>query len=73
VAHEPRTVVDQQPQIELGVVQLRGRKGLQPLLQRAAGNSERVDHVGLAALAGALARSGRQVRRDPQHPLPALA
>ena len=72
VADQPLAVIDQQPQIELGPVELRGRERVQALLQRGAGDVERVDRVGLAALAGALARLGRQVRRDPQHPLAAL-
>src|SRR5215218_9575973 len=72
MADEALAVVDEQPQVELGPVQLRGREGLQALLQRGAGDSERVDRVGLAALARALARLRRQVRRDPQHALAAL-
>jgi hypothetical protein len=47
---------------------MRGRKGLEPFLQRGACDTERVDVIGLAALAGALARVGGQVRRDPQGP-----
>ncbi len=65
-------MIDEQPQVELGAVQLRGREGLQPLLQRGASDIERVDRVRLAALAGALASVGCQVRRDPQHALAAL-
>ena len=49
VADQALAVVDEQPQIELGPVQLRGREGLQALLQRGAGNVERVDRVRLAA------------------------
>jgi hypothetical protein len=72
MADEALSVIDQQPQVELGAVQVRSREGLQTLLQRGAGNVERVDWVRLAALASALARLGGQVRRDPQHPLAAL-
>ena len=68
---QPFAVIDQQPQIELGPVQVRDREGLQALLQRDARDAERVDRIGLAALASALASAGRQVRRDPQHPLAA--
>jgi len=49
-----------------------GREGLQPLPQRGAGDVQRVDRVGLAALAGAPTRIGGQVRRNPQHALAAL-
>jgi hypothetical protein len=65
VADEALAVVDEQPQIELGPIQVRCRKGLQSLLQRGAGDVERVDRVRLAALARAFARVGGQVRRDP--------
>jgi hypothetical protein len=51
MADEPFAVVDEQPQIELGPVQVRGREGLQALLQRGASDVERVDRVRLAALA----------------------
>jgi hypothetical protein len=72
VANEALAVIDQQPQIKLRSVQLRGWEGIQPFLQRGAGNIERVDRVGLAALTGALARLRGQMRRDAQHPLAAL-
>jgi hypothetical protein len=72
MADESFAVVDEQPQIELGTVQVRGREGLQALLQRGASDVERVDRVRLAALAGTPARSGAEVRRDPQHALTAL-
>jgi len=65
-------VVDEQPQIQLRPVQLRGRKRLQAVLQRGARDVKRVDRVRFAALAGALACLRREVRRDPQHPLAAL-
>jgi hypothetical protein len=72
LADQPFAVVDEQPQIELGALQLRGREGFQALLQRGAGHVERVDRVRLAALARASAALRCQVRRDPQHPLAAL-
>ena len=71
LANEPFAVVDQQPQIQLGPVQVRDREGLKALPQRGAGYADGVDRVRLAALASALARAGREVRRDPQHPLAA--
>jgi hypothetical protein len=45
MAHEAFAMVDQQPQVELGPIQVRGREGLQALLQRGAGDVERVDRV----------------------------
>jgi hypothetical protein len=47
---QPFAVIDQQPQIQLGPVQMRGRKGPKTLLQHDARDSERVDRIGLAAL-----------------------
>jgi hypothetical protein len=64
-------VVNQEPQVELGPVQLRGREALQAFLQRGAGDVDRVDPVRLAALTGAPAALRGQVRRDPQHALAA--
>jgi hypothetical protein len=72
MADEPFAVVDEQPQIELWSVQVRGREGLQALLQRGAGDVERVDRVRLSALAGALACLRGHARRDPQYALAAL-
>jgi hypothetical protein len=71
VTDQPLTVIDEQPQIELGPVQVRGRERAQALLQRGAGDVERVDRIRLAALTSAAARVGGHVRRDPQHPLAA--
>jgi hypothetical protein len=72
LANQPFAVVDEQPHVQLRSVQLRGRERLEPLLQRGAGDVERVDQVRLAAPTGALAGLRGQVRRDPQHPLAAL-
>jgi hypothetical protein len=58
MANESFAVVNEQPQIELGPVQVRGRERLQALPQRGASDVERVDRVRLVALAGTLARSG---------------
>jgi hypothetical protein len=66
-------VIDQQPQIQLGPVQMRGREGLKTLLQRDARDSDRVDRIGLAALTRAPTGRRAQVGRDPQHPLAATA
>jgi hypothetical protein len=71
MANQSFAMVDQEPQVELGPVQVRGREGVQALLQRGAGDVERVDRIRLAALAGAPARPAAQMRRDPQHPLTA--
>jgi hypothetical protein len=72
MADEPIAVIDQQAQVKLRAVQLRGREVLQAFLQRGAGDGDRVQAIGLAALASALAMRGGQVRRDPQHPLATL-
>src|SRR5215211_55920 len=72
VTDEAFAMVDQQPQVELGPIQVRGPERLKTLLQRDAGHVERVDRIGLAPPTSALTRVGRQVRRDPQHPLTAL-
>src|SRR3954452_24002080 len=69
MADESFAVVDKQPQVQLRSVQVRGREGLQTLLPRGAGNVERIDRIGLAALTRAPAALRGQVRRDPQHPL----
>jgi hypothetical protein len=72
VTNEAVAVVDEQAHVELGPVQVCGRQGRQALLQRGTGDIERIDGVGLAALTGAPAGIGGQVRRDPQHALAAL-
>jgi hypothetical protein len=69
VADQPFAVVDQQPHVELGPVQVRGRERVQALLQGGAGDVERVDRIRLAALAGAVACLGGQVRRDRVCPM----
>jgi len=71
LANEPLAVIDEQPQIKLGPIQMRDRERLQAFLQSDAGDGKRVDRIRLPALAGALASAGRQMRRDPQHPLAA--
>jgi hypothetical protein len=72
VTDEAFAVIDQQPQVEFGPVQMGDRKRCEALAQRGPGHVDRVDAVGLAALSGALARLGHQVGRDAQHPLAAL-
>src|SRR4051812_16909694 len=72
MADQPFAVVDQQPHVELGPVQVRGREPVQALLEGGAGDVERVDRIRLGALAGAPACLGGQVRRGAQHPLAAL-
>ena len=65
-------VINEQPQVELGPVQVRGRERVQALLQRGASDVERIDRIRLAALAGAPTRRRDEVGRDPQHALAAL-
>ncbi len=60
-------VINKQPQVQLEPIEVRHRKRAQAFAQRGARDVERVDVIRLAALAGALARFGHQVGRDPQH------
>ncbi|MDP9377200.1 MAG: hypothetical protein M3P40_06460 [Actinomycetota bacterium] len=46
---EAFAMTDEEPENELGPVQVRGRQRVQALAQRSAGDCERVDAVGLAA------------------------
>ena len=50
-ANQPLAVIDQQPQIELGPGQRGGRQRLDAGGQRGPGDRDRVDAIGLAALA----------------------
>src|SRR5919112_1444020 len=72
MADESLAVVDEQTQIELGPVQVRGGERVQALLQRGASDVEGVNRIRLAALARTAASVRGQVRRDPQHPLAAI-
>ena len=47
---EPFAVIDEQPQIELGPIQVRDRERGKAFLQRDAGDGDGVDRIGLAAL-----------------------
>ena len=71
-ANEPLAVIDEQPQIELGPVQVRRRQRFETFTQRGAGDRERVDAVGLSAAAGLAPRAGRQRRVHAQDTLAAL-
>ena len=71
LADQPLAVIDQQPQIQLGTFQLRGRQRIQAFAQRRPGDRDRVDAVGLPAPASAPTRVGHQPRRDAQNPLAA--
>ena len=71
-ANEALAVIDQQPQVELGPVQVRGRQRVETFTQRGPGDRERVDAVGLAAPAGLAPRPGHQRRVHPQNPFAAL-
>ena len=68
---QPFAVIDQQPDVELDAGQLGDRQPLDAFAQRRAGDGERVDAVGLAALAAAAALAGHQPRRDPDDALAA--
>jgi hypothetical protein len=72
MADQPFAMVDEQPQVQLRAVEMRSRERSEAFLQCGAGDVERVDRIGLAALAGAAAGAGGKVRRDPQHPLATL-
>jgi hypothetical protein len=71
LADEALAMIDQQPQIQLGAIQPGGRQLLNVLAQRGARDRERVDAVGLAALAPGATDVGHQLGRDAQHPLAA--
>ena len=71
LADQALAVIDEQPQVELGPVQVRGRQRVEAFAQRRAGDRDRVDAVGLPARPGRAARVGHQLRRHPQHPLAA--
>jgi len=64
-------VIDQQPQIELGPVQMRRRQLVEAFAQRGPGDGDRVDAVGLPARPGRAPRVGHQLGRDAQHPFAA--
>jgi hypothetical protein len=49
LADQPLTVIDEQPQIELGSVQVRRRQRVKAFAQRGPRDCDRVDAVGLAA------------------------
>jgi hypothetical protein len=71
LADQPLAVIDEQPQVELAAVELRGRQRIQAFAQRRPGDRDRVDAVGLPAPASAPSRVGHQLRGDPQDPLAA--
>ncbi len=62
---KPLAVIDQQPDVELDAGQLGRREPLDALAQRRAGDGERVDAVGLAAITSGAALAGHQPGRDP--------
>ena len=64
-------MIDEQPHVELGPGQPRDRQRLEALAQRGAGDRDRIDDIGLAALARRLARAGHQLRRHPHDALAA--
>jgi hypothetical protein len=70
-AHADQTfaVIDQQPDVELDAGQLGHRQPVDAFAQRCAGDRDRVDAVGLSAVATTAALAGHQPRRDPDHAL----
>jgi hypothetical protein len=63
-ADQALPMIDQQSQVQLRTGQLRGRKRLDALGDRRAGDRQRVDTVGLAALAAGAPSPGHQLRRN---------
>ena len=64
-------MIDEQPDVELDPGELGDRQRVQAFLDRCAGDRDRVDHVGLAALTRRVACAGGQLWWDAQHPLAA--
>ena len=64
-------MVDQQPNVELRSGRLGCRQRLDALGERGASDRDRIDAIGLAALAARAPRVGHQPRRQPNHPLAA--
>ncbi len=70
--YEALAVHHQQPALELGAGQPSGGQRLKPFAQSRACGRQRVNRVGLAALAHALARIRHQPGREPHDGLAAL-
>jgi hypothetical protein len=49
LADETLAMVNEQPQVEVGALQLRGRQGIQAFAQRRPRDRDRIDAVGLPA------------------------
>src|SRR5918997_856790 len=60
---QPLAMVDEQPQVELEPVQLRGRQGIQTLAQRRSRHRDRVNAVGLSAVTNVAAGRRQPPRR----------
>ena len=71
LADQVLAVIDQQPQVELGPIQPRGGQRVKALSEGRPGDRDRVDAVGLPALATPLAGRGHQLGRDAHDALPA--
>jgi hypothetical protein len=69
LADEALAMVNEQPQIEFGALQLRRRQRIQAFAQRRPRDRNRVDAVGLPAPTSAATRVGHQLRRHAQDPL----
>src|SRR4051812_42427669 len=64
LADQAFAVIDKQPQIEFGTVELGGRQRINAFAQRCAGDGERIDAVGLAAPAGPATLASHQRGRN---------
>jgi hypothetical protein len=62
-------VIEQKPDLHRPLVQIHDREPLDAILDDRSGDRERVDLVGLARLARALARGAHPPRRDADDPL----
>src|SRR4029079_18801650 len=67
LADQTVAMIDQQPHIELGPVKLRAWQLAEAFAQGRAGDGERVDAIGLTALARAAAGVAHELGRDPHH------
>src|SRR5215210_3087974 len=63
--HQPRAVIDQQPDVELDPGQRGDRQPVNALAQRGSPNGDGIDQVGLAAITPAAPLARHQPRRHP--------
>jgi hypothetical protein len=69
VGDEVASMIRDQPDLHRPVIQIGGRESLDAVLDDRAGDRQRIDLIGLAPLALALARGAHPLRRDPHDPL----